>query len=389
MYLGRTLLLLLLLKKNLFISMAISGDSGPAKPGDQYATMIDIGERVRPPGDPPDASVSWAQRVSGNNAGGMADLESILADAFVNERLRLDFLNGEDGEPMITIGSEVLDVMNGLWKHCMIVKVLGRSIPISVIQRKLRELWRPRGAMYVMDLPRQFFLIRFEVEEEYLAALTGGPWKAFGSCLTVQAWSPEFEPLRDEIVTTPVWVRISNIPVNFNHKAILMGIARSLGKPLRVDLTTLRFERARFARVCVEVNLKKPLKGSVLINGERYFVSYEGLTNICPKCGLYGHLVNACLKGASEIAEVAPFSNASLSVISGGDRIESDGFTEVRRRGRRLEPMPKNVVFSTGGSGSAGNQGRILREITVRKDSKVIEIANRFGELDKDTRSSG
>lgn len=81
----------------------------------------------------------------------------------------------------------------------------------------------------------------------------------------VQALSPEFDPLSDEIMTTPVWVRLSNIPVNFYDHAILMGIAGALGRSIKVDMATLKVERARFARVCVEVNLRKPLKGTVLI----------------------------------------------------------------------------------------------------------------------------
>lgn len=175
--------------------MRDSGDLAAVGKGDQDATMADIGDKGRSPGDPPDNSRSWAQRVGGRNVGGITMPESVMADEFVSERLRLEFPNGEDGEPVITIGSEVLEAMNGLWKQCMIVKVLGRTVPIAVLNRKLRDLWKPRGAMYVMDLPRQFFMIRFEVEDEYLAALTGGPWRAFGSYLTVQAWSPQFDPL--------------------------------------------------------------------------------------------------------------------------------------------------------------------------------------------------
>ncbi|CAL9223761.1 unnamed protein product, partial [Arabidopsis halleri] len=161
--------------------------------------------------------------------------EDVLDEAFVMERLRLEFPNGEEGEPVITIGEEVLNAMNGLWKRCMIVKVLGRHVSVSVLSRRLREMWKPTKAMYIMDLPRQFFMIRFESDEEYMAALTGGPWRVFGSYLLVQAWSPDFDPLRDEIATTPVWVRISNIPVNFYHRSILMGIAKSLGNPIKVD----------------------------------------------------------------------------------------------------------------------------------------------------------
>ena len=162
------------------------------------------------------------------------------------------------------------------------------------MSRKLRELWKPTGAMFVMDLPRHFYMVRFELEEEYMAALTGGPWRVFGNYLMIQDWSLKFDPLKDEIVTTPVWVRLTNIPVTYYHPSILMGIAGSLGKPLKVDMTTLNLERGRFARVCVEVNLSTPLKGTVLINDERFFVSYEGLVKICSACGLYGHLVHAC-----------------------------------------------------------------------------------------------
>lgn len=220
---------------------------------DPDAAMTDISEQGRPPGDPPDVPGSWVQKVVGGNIGGRLTPEKVLDEVFVTERVHLTFPDGEDGEPEITIEREVLEGMNGLWKRCMIVKVLDRNIPIAVLDRKLRELWNPSGSMSVIDLPRQFLMVRFELEEEHFSALTGGPWRAFGSHLMVQAWTPEFEPLRDEIVTTPMWVRLSNIPVNFYHRSILMGVASGLGKPIRVDPTTLNLDQARFARVCVEV----------------------------------------------------------------------------------------------------------------------------------------
>ena len=272
----------------------LGGDFRTLSEGGQDATMEDIGGKERPPGDPPDVPGSWVRKVVGSSEGGMPVPEEVVDERFVESKLSLEFPNGEDGEPVITIGEEVLTAMNSLWKRCMIVRVLGRNVPILSLRRKLIELWKPKGSMFVMDLPRHYFMVRFELEEEYMAALSGGPWRAFGSYLMVQAWSPEFDPLKDEIVTTPVWVRLSHIPVNFYHKTILMGIAKGLGRPIKVDLTTLKFERARYARICVEVNLNKPLKGSVMVNGERYYVSYEGISAICSMCGMFGHLVHAC-----------------------------------------------------------------------------------------------
>ncbi|XP_048593543.1 uncharacterized protein LOC125576998 [Brassica napus] len=362
------------------------GEGRVLESGDRDATMMDVGERARPPGDPPDAVISWAAKAAGTNGGGMPNPESIMDDSFVAERLRVDFPNGEDGEPSITIESEVLEAMNGMWKQCMIIRVLGRSVAITALNKKLRELWRPKGVMHVMDLPRQFFMVRFEKEEDYLAALTGGPWRAFGSYLMVRAWSPEFDPLRDDIVTTPVWIRLSNIPVNFYHRSILMGIAKGLGRPIRVDLTTLNFERARFARICVEVNLAKPLKGTVLINGERYFVAYEGLSVICSKCGIYGHLVHGCPKMIAErMANLAV--NAEPQAKNGLEnrqeqQMQEDGFVRVKgpRRGSQMRTrQTKNVMGETSGEASQN------QEIAHGGKTAEIALSNKYGSLEMDT----
>ncbi|KAL1224543.1 hypothetical protein V5N11_020190 [Cardamine amara subsp. amara] len=113
------------------------GDFGVIRAREQDATMTDIGEKDRPPGDPPDVHVLWVKKVTGSNAGWMLTPEAVLDDDFVAERLSLEFPNGEDGEPVTTIRKEVLDAMNDLWKQCMIVKVLGKNISISVLSRRL------------------------------------------------------------------------------------------------------------------------------------------------------------------------------------------------------------------------------------------------------------
>lgn len=99
---------------------------------------------------------------------------------------------------------------------------------------------------------------------------------------------------------------------------------------------------------CVDVNLKKPLKGTVVINGERYFVPYEGLTNIFSGCGLYGHMVHDCPHAVLERAIVVrPVSETRKS---NGNRQEDDGFTVVRRTNQLSEQHTRKVVFSVGGS---------------------------------------
>lgn len=66
-----------------------------------------------------------------------------------------------------------------------------------------------------------------------------------------------------------------------------MGIVKGLGRSIKVDLIILKFKRVRYARICVEVNFNKLLKETVMVNGERYFVLYEGIFFICLICGMY------------------------------------------------------------------------------------------------------
>ncbi|KAG7576302.1 Ribonuclease H domain [Arabidopsis thaliana x Arabidopsis arenosa] len=328
----------------------------------------------RPPGMDPRAAGSWVDKVQSSNGGGVSVPEKILGDEFVKSRMRLEFPNGEGGEPVITIGMEVLEAMNGLYKQCMVVKVLGRHLTVAALNRKLQELWKPRGNMFVLDLPKQFFMIRFDLEEDYMAAVTGGPWRVFGSIMLVQAWSPDFDPMTDEIATTPVWVRIANIPVNFYHRAILMGIAEGLGRPIKVDLTTMKVERARFARVCVEVDLKKPLKGSVVVNGVRYYVAYEGLSNICSLCGLHGHTVGGC--PTRNAGQIVPVQSQESNGNQRRGVQDAEGFTEVRRKGRNAEVYVPKIVFGAGGSGrkQVEQQGTSSPGVTTN----ALGVSNRF-----------
>ncbi|KAL8151607.1 hypothetical protein V2J09_021415 [Rumex salicifolius] len=106
---------------------------------------------------------------------------------------------------------------------------------------------------------------------DYRHALDDGPWVIFGRYLITKEWSPLFNPEKDVLTIAPTWVRVENLPMLYYKEGVLMIIAESIGRPVRVDAKTLFANRGRFARVCV-----------------------ENLHQICEKCGRYGHLGNKC-----------------------------------------------------------------------------------------------
>ncbi|KAJ4848788.1 hypothetical protein Tsubulata_025772 [Turnera subulata] len=63
---------------------------------------------------------------------------------------------------------------------------------------------------------------------------------------------------------------------------------------MKINEVTLKSSRVKFARVCVEVDLSKPLVSKFRLCQRIWRVVYEGLNTVCFKCGRYGHTLDGC-----------------------------------------------------------------------------------------------
>lgn len=91
-----------------------------------------------------------------------------------------------------------------------------------------------------------------------------------------------------------IWLRFPVLPVEFFEEGFLLKIERLIRKPLKVDLTTLSAVRARFAQMCIDIDLNKPLLSKFRLKREVHIVEYEALHMICFACGCYGHGKEDC-----------------------------------------------------------------------------------------------
>ena len=73
-----------------------------------------------------------------------------------------------------------------------------------------------------------------------------------------------------------------------------MHIGKSIRNVLRVDSHTTMETRGRFARICVQVDMEKPLVTAVLFKKFEHPVCYEGLQRLCFSCGRIGHRIENC-----------------------------------------------------------------------------------------------
>ncbi|KAJ4829594.1 hypothetical protein Tsubulata_038401 [Turnera subulata] len=67
-----------------------------------------------------------------------------------------------------------------------------------------------------------------------------------------------------------------------------------VGETVKIDLATREHQRGRFAKIVVEVDLTKPLKGTIKFKGRDKQVIYEGLPPIRYQCGRVSHDTQGC-----------------------------------------------------------------------------------------------
>lgn len=159
--------------------------------------------------------------------------------------------------------------------------------------------------MDTVDIGHGFYMVKFDMEADREKAISGGPWMIFDHYLTVRPWVPDFISSEVKISKTLVWIRIPCLGMEYYEESVLLALATAVGKPIKVDLRTLKGSRGRFARVCVEIPLDQPVVGRVFFRERWFNIEYEGVHLLCKKCGIFGHTARNCttpFKGSSEAA---------------------------------------------------------------------------------------
>ncbi|CAN1299172.1 Uncharacterized protein At4g02000 [Linum perenne] len=234
------------------------------------------------------------------------------------------------------------------------------------MRRRLEYLWAKSGPIQVSDLSNNFYLVRFSCKEDYSSAAFKGPWKIYNYYITVSQWSPSFN---DEapIKTIMTWVRLPKLPIHYFNEVAVSRIGNCIGRTVRLDLATAEGTRGRYERVCVEVDLTKPLLDKYMIEDRIFKVEYEILENVCFDCGLYGHRKENCSpvvpqKENEPIEEPSPKSDMEMVTVEN----DTGEWMTVQRRHRR-KPIPDRAA------GTPSKQGTKFSALAV-EEVEVEEV---------------
>ncbi|KAJ4838324.1 hypothetical protein Tsubulata_043031 [Turnera subulata] len=225
---------------------------------------------------------------------------------------------GENG-PVIELSKAFKKRLDKPWQSAVVVKLLGRPIGYKALKTKLQSMWKTEGLFRLIDMENDFYVVRFRSNADYIHALTEGPWTIFGHALCVQPWSPGFRETTGKVEQDVVWVRFPDLSLNRYHSRILKVMGNLIGKAVKVDYHTEKTQRGKFAKMAVVVDLTKPLKGTLNLEGETIKVGYEGLPHICYFCGRYGH--NEVVCSEKKAGTTTADSPAPLTASSSGEGI--------------------------------------------------------------------
>ncbi|XP_045797590.1 uncharacterized protein LOC123891736 [Trifolium pratense] len=315
------------------------------------------------PPDPPDNSGDKGMLDAGNKDGTNKSTKPILmsfrdkvlgsqpfatrekVDLVAKNLAQVEHIKGNRLLPMLHVQDTVLEELSLPYKECLVVKLLDKRLGYNMMKTNLEAIWKLKGGFDLMEVGNSFFMVKFAEEEDKNKVINGGPWMIFDRYLAFRQWYPTFNAATATIDKTMAWIRIPSLNLVYYDESLLWAVASMVGTPVKVDMHTLRVARGKFARLCVEIDLTKPVVGKVGINGEWYQVQYEGLHVICTRCGRYGHILKDCTqknKSATAAPEVqaspitaapevaaAMVTNEKGNEINGGSKISGEIIKEI------------------------------------------------------------
>lgn len=172
--------------------------------------------------------------------------------------------------------------------------MFGCSVGFNFLHSKLLFLWKPVGRLDCVDLGHGFFLTRLSLKEDYESILKRGPWFISEHFLSIRPWEPDFRPVMANVSSVAVWIRLNELPIEYYNAEVLLQIGKSIGTMLRVDTHTASESRGKFARLCVQVDVTKPLMTAILIGKFEQPFCYEGIHHLCFSYGRMGHCRENC-----------------------------------------------------------------------------------------------
>ena len=100
--------------------------------------------------------------------------------------------DGTKGNLVVCLSREEKSRIRAVWRKALIIKAFGWKVGYNYLYPKICNLWNSCEKMDCIDLGSDYFLIKFDLEEDVDRVLKGGPWFIGQQFLAIRQWEPEF-----------------------------------------------------------------------------------------------------------------------------------------------------------------------------------------------------
>ncbi|XP_059671159.1 uncharacterized protein LOC132316704 [Cornus florida] len=159
---------------------------------------------------------------------------------------------------------------------------------------------------------------------------------------------------------TPTWVKFYGIPQKYWTAIGLSHIASTVGIPLYADQATEARSKLRYARICINVDLSKPLLTSTQLKMDGFIfdigIEYQWLPKICNLCKKLNHTEPSCpLYHINHEAQMrtsnVPPNGTTSPIIEGNPSAHNPPNTEwitiQKKKGKKLYPKATGIQQSS------------------------------------------
>ncbi|XVF12616.1 hypothetical protein REPUB_Repub08aG0134300 [Reevesia pubescens] len=254
-----------------------------------------------------------------------------------------------------------------LWRNALIVKPLGRVLGFRVLSTRIKNLWQLKGNYKIVVLGHDYFLFKFEKQSDYKHVLEGGRWIIGGHYLTVRQWSPNFDTAVDKIEKFIVWIIFMRLPLEYYKEVALTRMGSHVKRVICFDHNNEETLRGKFARICVEVDLTKPLISKMKVGRKMINVEYEELNLICFQCGRVGHKKDNC-----PITNHVDSLSASVQPLDQEVTTMDDPKVDDEGRSQEINAPVSSKMATNQGDKSTVTMGAKMNSKGKKVDKKVL-----------------
>ena len=200
----------------------------------------------------------------------------------------------QDGKLIAELQVAELEEGNRKWANALVFYVVGFYPTIAAVLRFFAQQWNDMQKPDVYWHDDGYFIINMCSSDDRDTILCSGPHMFFGKPAIVKPWCPDFDFHAEILRTIPLWVKFPNLPLNCWGSHTLSRLGSLLGVPICADECTTRHLKVSFARVLIEIDVKKPLPSSMWVESPlkellEIRVVYEWAPSFCSKCNKIGH----------------------------------------------------------------------------------------------------